>query len=113
MNKPFWMKLILGILIFMITMYGVLPTDVTFADDENTILTDSDDSASFLEHLICRFINVTSVQGYMYYLLWLLVVLFLLKMLYLIAIRIPYSTFSILVIRCKMILLEMEILEKF
>ena len=34
MKKAFWMKLIIGITVFMTIINGILPTKVTFADEE-------------------------------------------------------------------------------
>lgn len=50
MKKPIWIKFIIFVAVFMITVNGILPTNVSYAADDVLV---TEDDASIFERIIC------------------------------------------------------------
>lgn len=71
MKKNIWMRIIIFIAVFMITINGILPTNVVFADDnQNAGFSDGiernedDDDASIFERIICGLLLMVGTSLY-------------------------------------------------
>lgn len=68
MKKPLWMKFIIFVAIFMITINGILPTNVVLADEEPIenweSVGDDDDDASIFERVACGILMLIGTGVY-------------------------------------------------
>lgn len=70
MKKSFWMRLIIFVAVFMITINGILPTNVVFADNadpnsSSATKESDDDTASAFERIICGLLLTLGTSVYL------------------------------------------------
>ena len=70
MKKSFWMRLIIFVAVFMITINGILPTNVVFADNadpnsSSATKESDDDTASAFERIICGLLLTLGTSIYL------------------------------------------------